>query len=70
MNPQKLPKLLVRPVPVELFPTLGSTKEAAQYAQAKLPTVPWNELQAVLLVYHNSLLAELNKQPITLTEHD
>lgn len=72
MRDINIPKLVPRPQPVEVFPTMGSLKDAVQYAQLKLPNCNWNDLHNVLLVYHNTLLAELKKLSATNnpTEYD
>lgn len=72
MRDINLPKLVPRPLPVDIFPTAGSLKDAIEFARMRLPDVPWNTLHTVLLVYHNTLLNELKKARVATnpTEFD
>ena len=51
-NPQ--PQL--RAAPMELFPTLGSLQDVVHYGESKLPITDKNELFALLMTYHNTIL--------------
>lgn len=51
---------VLRPVPMGLFPTLGSLQEVVDLAESKLPITNKNEVIALLITYHNTLLKELN----------
>lgn len=53
------PKPPLRAVPMSLFPTMGSLDEVMEMAQAKLTTVDRNELHAIFMSYHNTLLAQI-----------
>lgn len=53
----------ITPVHQSLFPTKDSLDEAANYAIAQLPMVDRNELMTTLMIYQNTLLAELAKAP-------
>lgn len=46
----------LRAVPMTLFPTAESLQDAVNRANARLPIHTANELYAVLMMYHNSLL--------------
>jgi hypothetical protein len=51
----------LRPVPQVLYPTLGSLKEVLELAQSQLPITNKNEVTALLLTYHNTLLRQISK---------
>lgn len=42
--------------PMNLFPTMGSLREAVELAESKLPITDKNELVSLLMTYHNTLL--------------
>jgi hypothetical protein len=42
-----------------LFPTMGSLQEVIDLANSKLPMTDKNEMHSILMVYHNTLLAQL-----------
>jgi len=44
-----------------LFPVKGSLQEATAHLKDSLPITDENELHALLMMYHNTLLEELNK---------
>ncbi len=45
---------------MSLYPTKDSLVEAVEYIEAQAPIEP-NQVFALLMIYHNSLLAELAK---------
>lgn len=49
----------LRAVPMPLFPTLGSLQEVVDFSESKLPIKDKNELFSLLMVYHNTLLKEI-----------
>lgn len=51
----------LRAVPMSVFPTLTSLDEAMNTALAATPVVSKNEMRTLIMSYHNTLLAELNK---------
>ena len=61
--PNKPPKAVnastISITPMSLFPTLGSVQEVVELANSKLPVIQQNELYSLLMVYHNTLLKEL-----------
>lgn len=46
----------IQPVPMNLFPTLGSLEEVIALANSKIPIGNKNEVYSLLMTYHNSLL--------------
>lgn len=48
----------IKPMPI--YPTLGSLQEVVDLAESKLPITNKNEVIALLITYHNTLLKELN----------
>lgn len=59
-----LPKTVqppLRAVPMSLFPTANTLQEVVDQAETKLPISNKNELISILMLYHNTLLSELNK---------
>lgn len=52
----------LRAVHMGLFPTLGSLQEAIDLADSKLPITSRNELVAILMTYHNTLLHTIQAQ--------
>lgn len=42
-----------------VFPTLGSLQEVIDLAESKLPITSKNELTAILRIYHNTLLSQV-----------
>lgn len=54
-----LPATLQAPLraqPMGLFPTLGSLQEVIDSIEARLPITSKNEMTALLMTYHNTLL--------------
>jgi hypothetical protein len=39
-----------------LFSTMGSLQEVLDFAESTLPITSWNALNALLMMYHNTLL--------------
>lgn len=56
----------LRAVPMSVFPTAASLDEAMNTAIAATPVVSKNEMRTLILTYHNTLLAELNKTSNTV----
>ena len=52
----------IAPVPMPLFTTMGSLQEVLDLGESKLPIKDKNELNALLMTYHNTLLVEVTKQ--------
>lgn len=46
----------LRPVGMELFPSMTSLEEVVAYAKAQLPIKDENTLLTILFTYHNTLL--------------
>ncbi len=44
-----------------VFPTAGSLQEVLDLAESKLPITSKNDVTALLMVYHNTLLAEITR---------
>lgn len=42
-----------------LFPTMGSLEEVIDFAESKLPITNRNDINALLMTYHNTLLSQL-----------
>jgi hypothetical protein len=57
-TPNQQPQL--RAVHMDLFPTLGSLQEAVDFAESRLPITDKNALFSLLMIYHNTLLKQLN----------
>jgi hypothetical protein len=55
----KQPPLPLSPVPMPLFPTAGSLQEVVELGESRLPLTNKNDLVALLITYHNTLLAQL-----------
>ena len=53
----------LRPVPQTLYPAKATLAEAVKYIQDQLSQVPPNEVYALVLVYHNTLLKVLQETP-------
>lgn len=51
----------LKPVKNPLFPTLGSLEEAATLIQGQLPITDPNKLYALLMMYRNTLIQELEQ---------
>lgn len=54
--PNQVRQPALRPVPMGVFPTMGSLQECVEYADSKLPITDKNELFSLLMTYHNTLL--------------
>lgn len=50
---------LVTPLQMTLYPTMDSMVEAIQYIESQVPVVASNDMFALLMIYHNSLLKTL-----------
>lgn len=50
----------LKAVPQTIYPDKDSLEEAAQYIMDQVPITDPNEVYALLMVYHNTLLKELN----------
>ena len=53
----------LRAVPMTLFPTMGSLSEVVDHAESSLPVDNANQMFAILMAYHNTLLKKLGIQP-------
>ena len=51
----------LRAVPMSLFPTMGSLQEVVELAESKMPITSRNELISLLMIYHNTMLAQLSR---------
>lgn len=49
----------IKPIPMSLYPTLGSLAEVVAMADAKLPVSHRNEMFAILMTFQNTLLKQL-----------
>ncbi len=54
-------KTALRAVHMSLFPTMDSLNDVVALAESKTPVVSKNEMYALLMTYHNTLLSELRK---------
>lgn len=54
-------QLLMKPVPLSLFPTMDSLEAVVNLATAQLPISHRNQVITLLSVYHNTLLNQLKK---------
>ena len=52
----------LQPVPLPIYPTLGSLQEVVDLADSKHPISSKNELFALLMTYHNTLLFTVHGQ--------
>ena len=50
----------LRAVPLALFPTLDSLQEVLDFADSKLPITTKNDITALLMTYHNTLLKQIS----------
>lgn len=55
-NAANYPRPQLRAAPMGVFPTLGSLQEVVDFAESKLPITDKNDLFALLMTYHNTLL--------------
>jgi len=51
------PVAAVRAERMSLFPTMDSLGEVLELAKSKAPHIPGNELHALFMIYHNTMLA-------------
>lgn len=63
-NPATNQQPPLRAVPMGLFPTMGSLQEVLDYAETKVPVTSRNDLYALLMTYHNTLLHSLKTDPL------
>lgn len=54
-------KPALRPVPMNVYPTLNSLGEVFDLAESKMPITSANEIHSLLMTYHNTLLSVLNR---------
>lgn len=52
----------LRPVPMSIYPTMGSLQEVIDFAKAQLPITNENTLMSIIGSYHNSLLKVINEK--------
>jgi len=52
----------LRAVPMTLFPTMDSLQAVLDLAMSQLPVITPNSMNNLLMVYHNTLLNQINKQ--------
>lgn len=50
------------PVRMPIFPTAGSLQEVLELGESKLPIKNKNDLVSILMIYHNTLLSQLQNQ--------
>ncbi|MCA9911798.1 MAG: hypothetical protein KC496_00550 [Anaerolineae bacterium] len=53
--------IVIPAIPQTLYPTLNNTREVVELAESKLPITDANELYALLMIYHNTLIAQMGK---------
>jgi hypothetical protein len=53
----------IAPIPQSLYQKFESLTEVVAYAQAQLPIEDENQLNSLLMTYHNTLLHSLQKLP-------
>lgn len=59
--PLKLAETTVRPEHMSLYPTMDSIPEAIAFIEQQAPLKTPNEIFSALMLYHNSLLAQLDR---------
>lgn len=52
---------VVPPLQMTLYPTMDSMVEAIKYIESQVPVMASNDMFALLMVYHNSLLKTLRE---------
>lgn len=52
----------IRAVPMNLFPTMDSLNEVVAVAKLQLPIINEQSIVTLLMTYHNTLLATIDKQ--------
>lgn len=50
---------LLFPASMPVFPTAGSLKEVLELGESQLPITNKNDLNALFMTYHNTLLAQI-----------
>lgn len=55
----------VKPILMNLYPVMDSPTEAIKYAESKVPVETPNEMFTLLMIYHNSLLAQIARDSVT-----
>ena len=53
---------VVHPMHMSLYPTMDSLTEAIKYIESQVPLNTPNEVFSLLMVYHNTLLKQLNEK--------
>lgn len=64
LQPNPTQTAALRAVPMSLFPTMGSLQEVVELAESKMPITSRNELISLLYTYHNTMLAQLPRNPL------
>ncbi len=54
----------IRAVPMNLFPTMDSLNEVVAMAKLQLPIANEQSLITLLMTYHNTMLATIDRQPV------
>ena len=49
------------PEHMSLYPTMDSTTDAVTYIESQVPVTDRNKMFSLLMMYNNTLLAELNR---------
>lgn len=49
---------IIKPIPQTIYPEKGNLTEAAQFVLDQVPVTDPNEMFALLMTYHNTLLKE------------
>ncbi len=62
MSHQETTKPVIKPVPMELYPTMESLQSVVDMAHSQLPGLEYNHVLALFMTYHNSLLQILEKE--------
>lgn len=52
---------VVRAEHMSLYPTMDSTTEAIAYIESQIPVTTPNEIFSLLMIYHNTLLKQINE---------
>lgn len=52
----------IRAVPMNLFPTMDSLNEVIAVAKLQLPIINEQSIVTLLMTYHNTLLATINRK--------
>lgn len=64
LQPKPTRTPVLRTVPMNLFPTMGSLQEVVELAESKIPVTSRNEMISLLMTYHNTMLAQLPRNPL------